>query len=100
MKPITTSQSSLNMTAAINSKRVEHLGKNYASIDFELKDKVDPTEFKYSKMKPIVGTFVIGNRRVDVTYSELNQIVQTATAAMRQCDNAYLLGKWGIGRQI
>jgi len=99
MRPVTKTPASLNMTAAIDRKKVDHLGKNWATIDFEIKDNVDATEFKYSKMKPVVGTFVIGNRRVDVTYSELNQIMHTAGAAMQQCDGAYRLGKWGIARK-
>ena len=88
-------RSSLNMTAGINEKKVEHLGKNYASIDFEINERVDATEFKYAKMKPIVGTFVIGNKKVEVTLSELNHIMHTANAAMQQCDKAYRFGKWG-----
>jgi len=91
-------RSSLNQTAAIGRKKVEHLGKNYASIDFEISDKVDATEFKYAKMKPIVGTFVIGNKRVDVTLSELNHIASTAIAATQQCDLAYRMGNWGQPR--
>ena len=46
-------------------------------------------------MKPIIGTFVLGNKRIDVTYSELNHIMRTAGAAMEQCDLAYRMGKWG-----
>jgi len=99
MKPVTKTPASLNMTAAIDRKKVDHLGKNWATIDFEIKEQVDPTEFKYSKMKPIVGTFVIGNKRVEVTYSELNQIMHTAGASMQQCDNAYRIGKWGTARK-
>lgn len=95
MKPVTKTRPSLNMTPAIDKDKVKHLGKNWATIDFEIKDKVDASEFKYSKMKPIVGTFVIGNKRVDVTFSELNQIMHTAGQAMQQCDSAYRLGKWG-----
>ena len=30
--------SSLNQTAAINTNKVAHLGKNYADIDFEIKE--------------------------------------------------------------
>ena len=88
MKPVTKSPSSLNMTAAIDRK-------NWATIDFEIKESVNASDFKYSKMKPIIGTFVIGNKRVDVTFSELNQIMHTAGAAMQQCENAYRMGKWG-----
>ena len=39
---VTKTYSSLNQVAAIDQKRVEHLGKNYATIDFELKDHVNP----------------------------------------------------------
>jgi len=92
---VTKTYSSLNQVAGIDTKKVEHLGKNYATIDFEIKEHVNPTDFKYSKMKPVVGTFVIGNKRVDVTYSELNQIMRTAAAATDQCDMAYRIGKWG-----
>lgn len=92
---VTKPYSSLNQTSGIDPSRVEHLGKNYTSIDFELKEHVNPTDFKYAKMKPIIGTFVIGNRRVDVTFSELNHIMRTAGAAMEQCDLAYRIGKWG-----
>ena len=89
---------SLNMTAEINQKKVDHLGKNYASIDFEIKEHVDPTNFKYAKMKPIVGTFIIGNKRVDVTYAELTHISRTCHQAAQQCDMAYRIGKWGRPR--
>jgi len=92
---VTKTYSSVNQTAAIDPDKVKHLGQNYATIDFELKEHVNATEFKYSKMKPIVGTFVIGNKRVDVTYSELNHIMGTANMAMNQCDIAYRIGKWG-----
>jgi|TARA_R110001583_G_scaffold35166_1_gene117326 hypothetical protein len=91
----TVKYNSMNMTAAINTKKVAHLGKNYASIDFEIKEHVNATDYKYSKMKPIIGTFVIGNRRVDVTYSELNNIMRTASEAMQLCDQSYRMGKWG-----
>ena len=50
---------------------------------------------KYAKMKPIVGTFVIGTRRVEVTYSELNNIMRTANDAMNLCDQSYRMGSWG-----
>ena len=76
MKHKGTYRSSINQVAAIDEKKVKHLGRNFASIDFE-------------------GTFVIGNKRVDVTYSELNHIMRTANASMQACDMAYRMGKWG-----
>ena len=82
MKDVIKTRSSLNQTAAIDQDKVRHLGKNYASIDFEIKEHVDASEFKYAKMKPVIGTFIIGNRRVEVTYSELNHIMRTASDSM------------------
>ena len=95
MKDVIKTRSSLNQTAAIDQDKVRHLGKNYASIDFEIKEHVNANDFKYAKMKPIVGTFVIGNRQVEVTYSELNHIMRTASDSMNLCDQSYRMGKWG-----
>ena len=89
MKDVIKTRSSLNQTAAIDQDKVRHLGKNYASIDFEIKEHVDASEFKYAKMKPVIGTFIIGNRRVEVTYSELNHIMRTASDSMNLCDQSY-----------
>ena len=95
MKQVTKTYSSLNQVAGIDQNKVKHLGKNYASIDFEIKEHVNPNDFKFAKMKPVVGTFCVGNKRVDVTFSELNQIMRTAGLAMDQCNMAYRMGKWG-----
>jgi len=95
MNKVTKVPSSMNMTAAINTEKVAHLGKNYASIDFEIKEQVNASDFKYAKMKPIIGTIIIGNRRVEVTYSELNNIMRTAADAMNLCDQSYRMGRWG-----
>tara|TARA_R100000005_G_C4946871_1_gene169029 strand:- start:359 stop:661 length:303 start_codon:yes stop_codon:yes gene_type:complete len=88
-------RSSINQVAAMDSDKLKHLGKNYTSIDFSIKEHVSPDDFKYAKMKPVVGSFIIGNKHVDVTYSELNQIMRTANTAMQACDMAYRMGKWG-----
>ena len=37
MKQVTKTYSSLNQVAGIDQNKVKHLGKNYASIDFEIK---------------------------------------------------------------
>ena len=37
MKPVTKTFASVNQTAAIDPERVKHLGKNYATIDFEIR---------------------------------------------------------------
>ena len=43
---VTKTYSSVNHVAAIDEKHVQHLGKNYASIDFEIKEHVNPDDFK------------------------------------------------------
>ena len=41
---------SVNMTSAHDTKKTRHLGKLWSTIDFELKERVNPDAFKYSKM--------------------------------------------------
>ncbi len=86
---------SVNMTAAHDKKKTRHLGKYWSTIDFELKERVNPDDFKYAKMKPVIGAIEIGGRKFDMTFSELNQLMRTCSAAMDQADKAYRLGKWG-----
>jgi hypothetical protein len=86
---------SVNLTAAHDKKKTRHLGKYWSTIDFELKEHVNPNDFKYSKVKPIIGKIMIGGKAFDVTYSELNQLMRTCNAAMDQSEKAYRLGKWG-----
>ena len=84
-----------NIKVENNDSSVELKPNNQFSIDFEIKEHVNPNDFKFAKMKPVVGTFCVGNKRVDVTFSELNQIMRTANTAMQACDMAYRMGKWG-----
>tara|TARA_Y100001937_G_C6876720_1_gene222968 strand:- start:235 stop:516 length:282 start_codon:yes stop_codon:yes gene_type:complete len=86
---------SVNLTAAHDKKKTRHLGKYWSSIDFELKERVNPDDFKYAKMKPVIGSLEIGGRKFDMTFSELNQLMRTCSAAMDQADKAYRMGKWG-----
>ena len=85
----------VNLSAAQDKKKTRHLGKYWSTIDFELKEHVNPNEFKYSKMKPVIGKIMIGGKGFDVTYSELNQLMRTCSAAMDTAEKAYRLGKWG-----
>jgi hypothetical protein len=86
---------SINLTAAHDTKRTRHLGKLWSTIDFDLKENVNPTDYKYAKMKPVIGTLEIGGKRFDITYSELNQLMRTCSSAMQVADLAYRMGKWG-----
>ena len=86
---------SVNMTSAHDTKKTRHLGKLWSTIDFELKEHVNPNDFKYAKMKPVVGSLEIGGKKFDMTYSELNQLMRTCSAAMDTAEKAYRLGRWG-----
>ena len=86
---------SINLTSAHDKKKTRHLGKLWSTIDFELKESVNATDFKYAKMKPVIGKIEIGGRSFDVTYSELNQLMRTCSAAMDTAEKAYRMGKWG-----
>ena len=72
----------VNMGGATHDKdreRLRSLGKNYNSIDFEMSDMITESNYK-DKSQPI-GTLVIGNRSVDLTWSECNKLMQTLTDA-------------------
>jgi len=86
---------SINLTAAHDTKKTRHLGKLWSTIDFDLKENVNPTDFKFSKTKPVIGTLEIGGKRFDVTYSELNQLMRTCSSAMQGAELAYRMGRWG-----
>jgi len=86
---------SVNLTAAHDTKKTRHLGKLWSTIDFELKENVNPTDFKYAKMKPVIGKLQIGGKSFEITFSELNQLSRTCDAAMNQAELAYRIGKWG-----
>ena len=55
--------------------KLKQLGKNYNSIDFEMGEHLTEANYK-DKSRPI-GTLVVGNQRVDLTWSECNKILNT-----------------------
>jgi hypothetical protein len=72
----------VNMGGATHEKdrdRLRSLGNNYNSIDFEMSDVI--TEENYKDKSEPIGTLVIGNRSVDLTWSECNKLMQTLSDA-------------------
>ena len=75
MKQVTKTRSSLNQVAAINEEKVKHLGKNYASIDFEFTDAIN--EFNYKDKSIPVGALKVGSKQVEMTAAECKKIITT-----------------------
>ena len=72
----------VNMGGATHQKdrdRLKSLGKHYNSIDFEVSDSI--TEANYKDKSQPIGTLVIGNRSVDLTWSECTKLMQTLSDA-------------------
>lgn len=61
--------------------KLKQLGKNYNSIDFEMSEHLTEANYK-DKSRPI-GTLVVGNQRVDLTWSECNKIFTTLLDAQQ-----------------
>ena len=75
-------KSYVNQSFGISDKdkqRFEKLGKNYNSIEFELSDSLNEGNIT-NKTKPI-GKLIVGNQRIELTYSECNKIITTLSDA-------------------
>ena len=75
-------KSYVNQSFGIDEKskqRFEKLGKNYNSIEFELSDSLSKNNIG-GKAKPI-GKLLVGNQKIELTYSECNKIITTLADA-------------------
>jgi len=72
-------------------------GANWGSIEFQLmtgakaKNVIAPAE------QPIVGTLVIGGKRVDLTFSETNKIITELVEGQQAYNTAKRLGSLDTG---
>jgi len=83
---------SINNRFGIDENRVKRFGKNYASIDFDIKDNLNGEDYRTKGDYMPVGNFVIGNTNVPVTIKEIEKIEQTAREALGTLRQAYQLG--------
>jgi hypothetical protein len=83
---------SINNRFGIDENRVKRFGKNYSSIDFDIKENLSAEEFYTKGDYMPVGKFVIGDRQIPVTVKELEKIEQTAREAQSALRQAYRLG--------
>lgn len=75
----------VNQGGATHKKDADKLnasfGKNYNSIDFEMSEHLRLDNYK-EKTNPI-GTLIVGNQRIDLTWSECNKIFTTLLDAQQ-----------------
>ena len=82
----------INQTWAYDQKYVRKYGKLYGSIDFEVNENISADMFKKQQNKPVVGKLMIGGKKFDVTYQELDMIQRTLQSAKEVVNKRYKLG--------
>ena len=82
----------INQTWAYDQKHVRRYGKLFASIDFEVNENISAENFRKQPNKPVVGKLMIGGKKFDVTFQELDQIQRTLQAAKEVVNKRYKLG--------
>jgi hypothetical protein len=83
---------SINGRFMIDEKKVKRFGKNYSSIDFDIKENINADQYLTKGDYTPVGEFVIGKQHIPVTIKELEKIEQTAREARSALVQAYRLG--------
>lgn len=71
-----------NQSFGVNAKdkeRLDKLGKNFSSIDFEISDSI--TESNVGEKSTAIGKLIVGSSQIELTYSECNKIISTLADA-------------------
>ena len=75
-------KSYVNQSFGVNAKdkeRLDKLGKNFSSIDFEISDSL--SEHNIGGKATPIGKLLVGNQKIELTYSECNRIITTLADA-------------------
>jgi len=86
---------SVNNRHGMDQKKVRKFGKLYGSIDFECNQNISADLFRKNPERPVIGTFMIGNKSYDVTWDELEYIEETARLARETTMKRYRMGMMG-----
>jgi hypothetical protein len=82
----------MNQAFAVSDKdKTTKLGKVYWSIDFDMNDGLTEKDFRESD-NPIIGDLLIGDKRIPLTFSECNRIMETLGDAKHTHHQTYKLG--------
>jgi len=73
--------------------RLKQLGKNYNSIDFELSSNINLKNYRDRSIP--IGDLLVGNQRVNLTWSECNKVIQTLEDAKSAHQRKIQLGLFG-----
>jgi hypothetical protein len=83
----------INHRYGYDQKRTRRYGALFSSIDFELSEELTVDDYqKKSEIKPI-GAFCIGNKKFNVTFKELQRILETAQSAEASLRKKYRMGQ-------
>jgi hypothetical protein len=70
-------KSYVSQAAPLDTKtqdRLNKLGKNYSSINFEMSNSL--TEINVKDRSTAIGSLIVGNNQVELTYSECNRVME------------------------
>tara|TARA_B100000085_G_scaffold245513_1_gene238716 strand:- start:184 stop:450 length:267 start_codon:yes stop_codon:yes gene_type:complete len=68
---------SINQISAINPNKSRRYGKFYGSIDFTINESLSANAIKTDLKNQPAGEFEIGGRKYELTWAEMNRIIET-----------------------
>ena len=86
-------KSYVNQITPLDNKtqeRFDKLGKNYSSINFEMSNSVTETNVKDRSTS--IGNLIVGNRNIELTYSECNKVMEVLLDAQHTIRQKQKLG--------
>jgi hypothetical protein len=86
---------SLNMTNAMDKKKVRRFGKLFGTIDFQMNEKLSSEAVKQRTAETTVGEFQIDGKSYPVTLAEIDRIIETAQMAKSVFFKSYSMGRYG-----
>ena len=72
-------------------------GKNWAGIEFQLMTGAKAKQAIAPATQPIIGSLVIGNTKVELTFSEANKIITEIVQGQQAYNTAKKLGQLESG---
>lgn len=86
-------KSYVNQLTPLDNKtqeRFDKLGKNYSSINFEMSNSITETNVKDRSTS--IGNLIVGNRNIELTYSECNKVMEVLLDAQHTIRQKQKLG--------
>jgi hypothetical protein len=86
-------KSYVNQITPLDNKtqeRFDKLGKNYSSINFEISNSITETNVK--NRSTIIGSLIVGNQQIELTYSECNRVMEMLSDAQTTVRQKQKLG--------